>query len=98
MSKRENFCDICDLEFETKKELYKHQSYDPKHKEILEKTFDSDSDDGLIYVRAEAKTKTETEPEAKTETDTKTETEPKAEIPCWVCLNELKNRLVCKFT
>ena len=27
-----NFCDVCYLFFEKKKELYKHQSYDPKHK------------------------------------------------------------------
>ena len=29
-----NFCEVCDLVFETKKELYKHQSYDTKHKEL----------------------------------------------------------------
>ena len=37
-----NFCDVCDLSFETKKGLYKHQSYDSKHKELLEKMFGSD--------------------------------------------------------
>ena len=82
-----NFCDICDLEFETKKELYKHQSYDPKHKELLEKRvasdlrssstklFDkfTDSDDGLLYVRPGTETGTKT--------DTKTETEPESEVP-----------------
>ena len=30
-----NFCDVCDLSFETKKCLYRHQSYDSKHKECL---------------------------------------------------------------
>ena len=32
-----NFCDVCNLSFETKKGLYRHQSFDLKHKEILEK-------------------------------------------------------------
>ena len=99
-----NFCDICDLEFETKKELYKHQSYDPKHKELLEKMFASDlrssstklfdkftdSDDGLLYVRPGTETGTKT--------DTKTETEPESEVPsenlgCWVCGNKFKNQI-----
>ena len=37
-----NFCDFCDLSFETKKDLYRHQSYDSKHKELLDKIFGSD--------------------------------------------------------
>ena len=49
-----NFCDVCNLSFETKKGLYRHQSYDSKHKELLVKFFGSD-DDGAI-----------TEPPAKT--------------------------------
>ena len=39
-----NFGDVCDLLFEIKKGLYKHQSYDSKHKELLEKIFGSDDD------------------------------------------------------
>ena len=35
-----NFCDVCILSFETKKGLYRHQSYDTKHRELLEKMFD----------------------------------------------------------
>ena len=35
-----NFCDVCKLSFETKKGLCRHQSDDPKHKELLEKMFD----------------------------------------------------------
>ena len=50
-----NFCDVCNLSFETKKGLYRHQSYAPKHKELLEKMFDSDVDEAI----AEASTKTE---------------------------------------
>ena len=36
------FCDVCNLSFETKKGLYIHQSYDLKHKELLEKMFESE--------------------------------------------------------
>ena len=36
-----NFCGVCNLSFETKKGLYRHQSYDLKHKELLEKIFES---------------------------------------------------------
>ena len=42
-----NYCDVCNLYFETKKGLYRHQSYDSKHKELLEKMFVSD-DDGAM--------------------------------------------------
>ena len=36
------FCDVCDLSSGTKKGLYRRQSYDSKHKELLEKIFGSD--------------------------------------------------------
>ena len=39
-----NFCDVCDLSFETKKDLYRHESYDSKHKELSEKMFGSDDE------------------------------------------------------
>ena len=39
-----NFCDVCDLSFETKKDLYKLHLYDSKQKELLEKTFGSDDE------------------------------------------------------
>ena len=42
-----NFCDVYNLSFETKKGLYRHQSYDLKHKELLEKMFDSDLDEAI---------------------------------------------------
>ena len=35
-----NFFDVCNLSFETKKGLYRHQSYGSKHKLLLEKMFD----------------------------------------------------------
>ena len=39
-----NFCDVCNLSFETKKGLYRHQSYDSKHKKLLEKKFSCDNE------------------------------------------------------
>ena len=42
-----NFCDVCNLSFETKKGLYRHQSYDLKHKELLEKMFESEEEEIL---------------------------------------------------
>ena len=92
-----NFCDVCNLSFESKKGLYRHQSYDLKHKELLEKMFESeeeeiservhnsDEDDYII------KTKIKTKDIIKTETETgidiaKTE-------PCWVCGDKFKNQI-----
>ena len=49
-----NFCDVCNLSFEKKKGLYRHQSYDSKPERLLEKMFCL-VDDGAI-----------TEPPAKT--------------------------------
>ena len=40
-----NFCDVCNLSFESKKGLYRHQSYDPKHEELLEKMFESEEEE-----------------------------------------------------
>ena len=40
-----NFCDVCNLSFESKKALYRHQSYDLKHKELLEKMFESEEEE-----------------------------------------------------
>ena len=55
-----HFCDVCNLSFETKKGLYRHQSYDPKHKELLGKMFDSDLDEAITEAssKTEATTKT----------------------------------------
>ena len=98
-----NFCDICNLSFETKKGLYRHQSYDLTHKELLEKTFESeeeeilervynsDEDDYIIETRAKAETKIKTDI-IKTKDIIKTETETM--LGLW----RLKIRLVCKLT
>ena len=56
-----NFCGVCNLSLETKKGLYRHQSYDPKHKELLDKMFDLGSnftDSSLDEAITEASTKT----------------------------------------
>ena len=42
-----NFCDVCKLSFESKKGLYRHQSYDLKHKELMEKMFESNEEEIL---------------------------------------------------
>ena len=55
-----NLCDVCNLSFEIKKGLYRHQSYVPKHKELLEKKLDSDLDEAITEAstKIEASTKT----------------------------------------
>ena len=49
-----NFCDVCDLSFGTKKGLYRRQSYDSKHEELLEEMFGSD-DETPINAKPKAK-------------------------------------------
>ena len=95
-----NFCDFCNLSFESKKSLYRHQSYDPKHKELLEKMFESeeeeilkkvynsDEDDYINKTKAKTKDIIKTKNIIKTETETETKTEP-----CWVCADKFKNQI-----
>ena len=40
-----NFCNVCNLSFESKNGLYRHQSYDLKHLELLEKMFESEEEE-----------------------------------------------------
>ena len=40
-----NFCDVCNLSPESKKGLYRHQSYVLKHKELLAKMFESEEEE-----------------------------------------------------
>ena len=42
-----NFCDVCNLSFESKKGLYRHQSYDLKHKELLDKMFEFEEEEEI---------------------------------------------------
>ena len=94
-----NFCDVCNLSFESKKALYRHQSYDLKHKELLEKMFESeeekiservynlDEDDYIIKTRA--KTKTET----KSETETENNIYSKIRFICKECHEEFGSKV-----
>ena len=45
-----NICDVGNLSFESKKSLYRHQTYDLKHKELLEKMFESEEEEILEKV------------------------------------------------
>ena len=79
--------------------LYRHQSYDLKHKELLEKMFESeeeeilervynpDEDDYIIKTRA--KTKTET----KSETETESNIYSKIRFICKECHEEFRKKL-----
>ena len=75
-----NFCDVCNLSFETKKCLYKHQSYDSKHEELLEKMFDSD-DEVQINVKPKVKAKAKPEVKAKAKLEVKPEVKAKRVPP-----------------
>ena len=86
-----NFCDVCNLSFETKKGLYRHQSYDLKHKELLEKMFESDEEPKVKHEGSKERVYDPGEDDyvykpmanikdvIKTKTETKTKTKPKAE-------------------
>ena len=97
-----NFCDVCNLSFESKKALYRHQSYDLKHKELLEKMFESeeeeiservynlDEDDYII------KTKPATKPKTKTEEDIYTRiksAKPFHGYECKECHEEFRSKV-----
>ena len=95
-----NFCDVCNLSFETKKGLYRHQSYDLKHKDLLAKTFESDDEiserlydqeeDDYVY-----------KPIANTKDIIETKTKPKAEdriyskikYECKECHEQFRNKI-----
>ena len=73
-----NFCDVCNLSFESRKSLYRNQSYDLEHKELLEKMFESeeeeiserlynlDEDDYIFKTKPATKLKTKTEEDIST--------------------------------
>ena len=94
-----NFCDVCNLSFETKKGLYRHQSYDLKHKELLEKMFESekegilekvynsDEDDYIIKTKDIIKTKTKGVPQPENNIYTKINYE------CKKCHEEFRNKI-----
>ena len=62
-----SFSDVCNLSFETRKGLYRHQSYDPKHKKLSEKMFDlrrsftnADLDEAITEASAKSEASTKT--------------------------------------
>ena len=76
-----DFCDVCNLSFESRNGLYRHQSCDLKHKELLEseeemfeseeeeiseRVYNSDEDDYIIKTKPATKTKTKTEEDIST--------------------------------
>ena len=99
-----NFCDFCNLSFETKKGLHRHQSYDSKHKVLLEKMFRSDEDGA----RTEAPAKTEASAKtiqriydsdgdfiyakSSTKTETKDNIYTRIKFECKECHEEFRNK------
>ena len=85
--------------FESKKGLYRHQSYDLKHKELLEKMFESEEEEILerVYnpgeddyiIESRAKTKTET----KSETETENNIYSKIRFICKECHEEFRSKV-----
>ena len=95
-----NFCDVCNLSMsETKKGLYRHQSYDLKIKELLEKMFESeeeeilekvynsDEDDFIIKTKDIIKTKTKGVPQPENNIYSKIKYE------CRECHEEFRNKI-----
>ena len=94
-----NFCDVCNLSFESKKGLYRHQSYDLKHKELLEKMFESeeeeilekvynsDEDDYIIKTKDIIETKTKGVPQPEDSIYSKIKYE------CKECHEEFRNKI-----
>ena len=97
-----NFCDICNLSFETKKGLYRHQSYDLKHKKLLEKLFESEEEEisERVYNSDEGDYIIKTRDIIKTETETETENNiySKIRFICKECHEEFRNKIatICK--
>ena len=97
-----NFCDVCNLSFESKKALYRHQSYDLKHKELLEKMFESEEEEisERVYKLDEddyiIKTKPATKPKTKTEEDIYTRiksAKPFHGYECKECHEEFRSKV-----
>ena len=100
-----NFCDVCNLSFESKKALYRHQSYDLKHKELLEKMFESeeeeiservynlDEDDYIIKTKSKTETKTKSETGTETETEIENNIYSKIRFICKECHEEFRSKV-----
>ena len=89
-----NFCDVCNLSFESKQGLYKHQSYDLKHKELLEKMFESEEKiSERVYNSDEDDYIIKTKDIFKTETETENNNYSKIRFVCKECYEEFRNKI-----
>ena len=95
-----NFCDVCNLSFKSKKVLYRHQSYDLKNKELLDKVFESDEEiSERVYDQEEDdyvyKPMTNTRDIIKTKTKAETEDSMHSKIKyeCKECHEEFRNKI-----
>ena len=90
-----NFCDVCNLSIETKKGLYRHQSYDLKHKELLEKLFESEEEEisERVYNSDEDYYIIKTRDIIKTETETEKNIYSKIKFICKECREEFMNKI-----
>ena len=83
-----SFCDVCNLSFESKKGLYRHQSYDLKHKKLLEKMFESEEEE----VSERVYNSDEDDYPIKTKTKTEDSIYSKIKYECKECHEEFRNK------
>ena len=83
-----NFCDVCNLSFETKKVLYRHQSYDLKHKKLLQKMFESEKEISERVYNSD-----EDDYIIKTKAKTEDSIYSKIKYECKECHEELRNKI-----
>ena len=90
-----NFCDVYNLSFESKKGLYRHQSYDLKHKELLEKMFESEEEEisERVYNSDEDYYIIKTKPATKTKTKTEEDIYTRTKYECKECHEEFRNKI-----
>ena len=90
-----NFCDVCNLCFETKKGLYRHQSYDLKHKELLQKMYKSEEEEisERVYNSDEDDYFIKTKPATKHKTKTEDSIYAKIKYECKECHEEFRKKI-----
>ena len=91
-----NFCDVCNLSFETKKGLYRHQSYDLKHKEPSEKMFESEEEEisKRVYNSDEDDYIIKTKPKTENNIYSKIKSaKPYHRYECKECQEEFRNKI-----
>ena len=90
-----NFCDVCNLSFESRKGLYRHQSYDLKHKELLEKGFESEEEEisERVYNSDEDDYIIKTKPATKPKTITEKDISTRFKYECKECHEEFRNKI-----